>query len=81
MTKKNYNVDWDKRFSFEEAFYEIGRILDRKLAGVDNPIIRDLAGMDALLNVRKLLCGKVITSFTPTVGMEEYADNQEALSK
>lgn len=81
MAKKNNNAGSDKCFSFEEAFHGIGKILDRKLIGTSNPVIRDLAGMDALQSVRNVLCGKVITSFTPTVGMDEYEVKQEARSK
>ena len=71
MTKKNNGVEWDKRFSFEDAFRKIGKILDRKLIGTSNPVICDLAGMDAIIGVRNVLSGQVITSFTPIIEMEE----------
>lgn len=70
-TKKNNNTEWDKCFSFEEVFQKIGLILDRELAGVNNSIIRDLAGMNAIISIRDVLCGKVITSFTPILGIEQ----------
>jgi hypothetical protein len=70
-TKINNKVGNDKCFSFGEAFYKIGLILDKKLAGFNNQVIRDLAGMDAIISVQNVLSGNVITSFNPIIGIEE----------
>lgn len=70
-TKINNKVENHKCFSFGDACHEIGSCLDKKLIGTYNPVIYDLAGMDALVNVRNILCGKVITSFTPIIEIED----------
>jgi hypothetical protein len=72
----------DKAFppdtDFAELFFEIGKILDRRLSGTDNPVIRDNAAMDALFDVRNILCKKnVIKSFKPIIGIEEEDERQE----
>jgi hypothetical protein len=76
----------DKAFSldseFAELFYEIGKILDRRLSGTSNPVIRDNAAMDALFDVRNILCKKkVIKSFKPIIGIEEEDERQEVNGK
>ena len=85
MAFKDKNSEWYKRFSperyFEGLFRNVGKTLDSKVGGTSNPIILDLAGMDALMDVLNILCRNVITSFTPILEIEGGDEDSPALSE